>query len=184
MILSINGWPGVGKLTVGQELADRLNGRLLDNHTLINPAKALTEYGSTEYYDAIRSIRTIAFEYVLQLSPNIPVILTNVIATGGPKEFAKEHWQAICSLAANRRAPLLSVTLDCDVSEQERRIVSSHRRSLRKMIDPAVIAVLRKERSLFDDGADFHVSIDNTAMSPRDCAGKIIEWVRATQRVA
>ena len=34
MIVHINGWPGVGKLTVAREVARRLSARLLDNHTL------------------------------------------------------------------------------------------------------------------------------------------------------
>jgi shikimate kinase len=43
MIISLNGWPGVGKLTVGLELADILEGRLLDSHTLLfNVAITLT----------------------------------------------------------------------------------------------------------------------------------------------
>jgi shikimate kinase len=46
MIVSLNGWPGVGKLTVGLELADILEGRLLDSHTVFNVAIALTDYCS------------------------------------------------------------------------------------------------------------------------------------------
>ncbi len=46
MILQINGWPGVGKLTVGRIVAKELGGRLLDNHTIYNPAFALTEFRS------------------------------------------------------------------------------------------------------------------------------------------
>ena len=40
-IIHINGWPGTGKLTVGRLLAERLGARLVDNHTLLNPAEAL-----------------------------------------------------------------------------------------------------------------------------------------------
>jgi shikimate kinase len=40
MLINLNGWPGVGKLTVGRILAKTLGGRLLDNHTLLNVASA------------------------------------------------------------------------------------------------------------------------------------------------
>ena len=91
MIISINGWPGTGKLTVALELADRINARLLDNHSIFNVAIALTDYGTPAYYDAARAVRDIAFKQVLTLEPGISVILTNVIATGGPSDFAHEH---------------------------------------------------------------------------------------------
>lgn len=69
MIISLNGWPGVGKLTVGLELADILEGRLLDSHTLFNVAITLTDYCSPEYDDVARRVRNIAFECVLRLAP-------------------------------------------------------------------------------------------------------------------
>lgn len=180
MILSINGWPGVGKLTVGSQLAGRLNGRLLDNHTLINVAKALTDYGTPAYYDAIRSVRQIAFGHILALPAHVPVVLTHVLATGGPFQFAEEHWKSIRGLATERGAKLLSVTLDCDPAEQARRIVSIERRALKKMHDPAQIIGLREGRSLLDYGADFSVTIDNTGITAADCADQIIAWAQST----
>jgi broad-specificity NMP kinase len=34
VIVHLNGWPGVGKLTVARLLAPRLQARLIDNHLL------------------------------------------------------------------------------------------------------------------------------------------------------
>jgi shikimate kinase len=34
MIIHINGYPGVGKLTIGRIVAEQLGGRLLDNHSV------------------------------------------------------------------------------------------------------------------------------------------------------
>jgi shikimate kinase len=48
MIVHLNGWPGVGKLTVGRKLAPMLNARLLDNHTLHNVALAICDFDSPE----------------------------------------------------------------------------------------------------------------------------------------
>ena len=36
MIIVLNGYPGVGKLTIGRALAETLKGRLLDIHTIYN----------------------------------------------------------------------------------------------------------------------------------------------------
>lgn len=180
MIISINGWPGVGKLTVALELADRLDARLLDNHSLFNVAIALTDYGRSTYYDTARAARGIAFKQVLALKPGISVILTNVIATGGPSDFAHEHWQAIRNLAETRGTPLVSIMLNCDPLEQARRIISIERRTKQKTRDARVIDTLRKTRRLFDDGADFRYATDNSRTTPAQCADEIANWLRIT----
>lgn len=181
MILSINGWPGVGKRTVGIALCELLNGKLLDNHTLINPAKALADYGTAEYYQIVRAVREIAFEAVVSLPPEMAVVLTNVIATGGPNDFAREHWDAIRALATKRGSLLYSVTIECNAPEQARRIVSTERKLFRKMGDIEAITILRQRRALFDNGADFRLAINNTEMTPDACASEIKEWVRDIQ---
>lgn len=177
MIISINGWPGTGKLTVALELADRINARLLDNHSIFNVAIALTEYGTPAYYAAARAVRDIAFKQVLALEPGISVILTNVIATGGPSEFAHEHWQSIRNLAETRRTPLVSIMLNCDPAEQARRIVSIERRARQKMRDLHAIDNLRKTRRLFDDGADYRYTTDNSRTTAARCADEIADWL-------
>lgn len=181
MIVSLNGWPGVGKLTVGLELADILEGRLLDSHTVFNVAIALTDYCSSEYYDLARRLRELAFEYVLRLPPDIPVILTNVIATGGPSGFAEEHWKAVRDLARDRGCSLYSVTLDCEPDEQVRRMALPSRRAHKKLLSPSIMPELRRTRFLFDDGADYRNRFDNSGSDPHATAVEIASWVRTTR---
>ncbi|MGO8149678.1 hypothetical protein AB9F36_07665 [Rhizobium leguminosarum] len=76
MIINLNGWPGVGKLTTARELSKLTGGRLLDNHTLLNFGKALADEGSPEYYALVRAVRSVAFEAILKLPSALPVIFT------------------------------------------------------------------------------------------------------------
>ena len=46
MLVHINSYPGVGKLTIGRALANQIGGKLLDNHSIYNIAFALTEFRS------------------------------------------------------------------------------------------------------------------------------------------
>jgi len=57
VIVHINRYPGVGKLTIGRALADLIGGKLLDNHSVFNVAFALTEFRSPAFYDAVREVR-------------------------------------------------------------------------------------------------------------------------------
>jgi shikimate kinase len=179
MIISLNGWPGVGKLTIGLELADLLGARLLDNHTMFNVAITLTDYPAPAYYKAVRAVRDIAFDCVLALPSGTPVILTSVNATGGTSGFAEEHWQSICKLAHDRGVPLVSITLECAPDERVRRVAAPGRRVSRKLRDPAVIDQLTVGRNLFDQGADYRHSLDTTHVDAKTCADHISTWIAA-----
>ena len=184
MIISLNGWPGVGKLTIGLELADLLGARLLDNHSMFNVAIALTDYPSPAYYAAVSAVRDIAFDYARALPPGTPLILTGVNATGGPSGFAEAHWRAIRNLAHDRGVPLLSVTLECEAGERARRVAEPGRRTSRKLRDPAVLERLTANRSLFDDGADYRLTVDTTSADAKACAARISSWISVTMAAA
>lgn len=179
MFVNLNGWPGVGKLTTARELRRLLGGKLLDNHTILNVGKALVEGGSQEYYDLVRAVRAVAFAAILKLPPNLPVVFTNVVARGGPSGFLEENWEALIDLAHARNCPLFSVTLTCSAAENARRIVLEDRGFLRKKQNPELLTELARTRSLFDDGAQFRMLIDNTELSPLETARRIQEWIES-----
>ena len=177
MIVNLNGWPGAGKLTTARELSKLINGKLLDNHTLLNVGKALARDGSPEFYGLVRAVRSVAFDAILKLPPTVPVIFTNVVARGGTSGFLEENWQAIIDLAQARKSDLFSVTLTCSSVENARRIVGADRALLGKRQDPELLVELANTRALFDDGAKFCLTIDNSDLSPIETASKIHGWI-------
>lgn len=102
MLIHLNGQPGVGKLTVGRILAERLNGRLLDNHSVYNVAFALTDVRSSAFYDTVRAVRSIAYGRALELARDVPLVLTNAHFqdADGPVTVAPAR-----ALAARRTGP-------------------------------------------------------------------------------
>lgn len=177
MIINLNGWPGVGKLTTARELAKLIDGTLFDNHTVLNVGKALARDGSPEFYRLVRAVRSVAFDHILTMPPTIPVIFTNVVARGGSSGFLEENWRSIVDLAHARSSELLSVTLKCSAHENARRIVAADRALLSKRQDPELLIELANTRALFDDGATYRLAIDNSDLSPLETASEIQRWM-------
>lgn len=173
MIIHLNGWPGVGKLTIARHIADRLNGRLLDNHTIYNLAFSLADFRSPEFYALVSSVRDAAFQRVAEISPTVPVIMTNAF---GRSEWAQENWRIIRELANRRGSPFFAVTITCSDEEHLRRIASEGRKPLGKLTDrrelPAVLG------PLMEDGAEHLLRLDTTDITPQQSAAMICDWVQ------
>lgn len=175
MIIHLNGWPGVGKLTIGRLLRDRLGGRLLDNHTVFNVAFALTSFRSPEFYAAARMARDAAYECAAAVPNDVPLIMTNALSNG---DWGHENWAAVRALAWRRGVRLLAVTLGCEPTEQARRMATAERAYLGKLTDPEAWAL--RGRELLEDGADFVLRLDTTTSPPEESAQRIAEWAKAT----
>jgi hypothetical protein len=87
LIIHINSYPGVGKLTIGRHLAELLNGKLLDNHSIYNVAFAVTEFRTPPFYQTVRAVRDVAYARLLELPPTTPLLV--VILSCSPEENAR-----------------------------------------------------------------------------------------------
>src|SRR5262245_13667762 len=148
MLVHINGYPGVGKLTIGRALATKLGAKLLDNHSVYNVAFALTEFRSPQFHETVRAVRDIAFRRVLELPATQPVILTTWDSQGSA--WGEENWDAVIALARRRASPLAVVLLACSPYENARRIQSSGRDSMRKPRGTELVEHNRNGRPLID----------------------------------
>jgi predicted kinase len=175
MIIHINGHPGVGKFTVGRIVADELGGRLLDNHSIYNVAFALTEFKSATFHDTVRAVRAIAYQRILDLPGNVPVVLTN--ADMQDSAWGNECWDAAIELARTRGSELVVVILDCTVEENTRRIQSSGREAQRKPRDPHVLRGKAEGRVPIDRGGERLLRLDTTSLSAKASAERILAWL-------
>ncbi|MCK1573902.1 AAA family ATPase [Bradyrhizobium sp. 174] len=148
MIININSWPGVGKLSVAELLQRRIGGRLLDNHAIYNVAFGLCDFGSPEFFETVRAVRRVAFNQASKIPASTPIILTSAYAN---TPFGRENWAAIRAMADARSTPLCNVVLDCAIEENIRRLVSPQRAPLRKLAEPQTLVAMRKKGDLIDD---------------------------------
>lgn len=179
MIIELNGLAGVGKLTIGRVLADRLDACLLDNHTIYNPAFATTEFRSPEFYDTVRAVRKIAYDRAVELPPEKHVVVT--MAPGSDREWGEDWQQAFRDLARRRATRLMTVHLTCsDADEYHRRVTAPERALFRKLTDPEELsAYLARAFHVLVDHADEVLELDVSALSPEGAAQSIIDWLDA-----
>ncbi len=175
MFIHLNGWPGVGKLTVARAIVARTGGRLLDNHTIANVAFSVTEFLSPAFYETDRAVRDIAYRRVRDIDPSVCVVLTNLLRQTPSSE---ETWSAITNLARERGSPLFAVTLDCSPEENLRRLTAPHRAEMHKLTDGAALADLRAGIALSGQDGERRLRIDATNLSAEVCADRILNWVR------
>ena len=175
MIVHINSYPGVGKLTIGRALADLIGGKLLDNHSVFNVAFALTEFRSPAFYDTVRAVREIAYQRILDLPRAVPVVLTNWYSQGSA--WGEENWDRAIALAKQRHCPLNVVILTCLPEENARRIGAPERSGKRKPQDPEMVSDNRNGRPLLDRGGDRLLRLDVTHLSASEAAQEIARWL-------
>ena len=179
MLIVLNGYPGVGKLTIGRELAELTGGRLLDVHTVFNLAFALTDVWSEAFYETVRAVWRIADERILALLAGVPVIFTEV-NTEITSEWADECWARVRRLA-EARGPLMVVHVLCELEENKRRIQFPGPELARKPRDPAMA-----ERNhtggarLSGSDATNLLRLDVTSMAAAEAARVIQGWLEGS----
>ena len=175
MIIHINGWPGVGKLSVAREVAHKLGARLLDSHVLHDVAGRLCDRGTDEYWELYYQVRDVAYGRVRALPSNDVLVMTNALLRESPREV--EAWSAVEGLARDRSDRLVAVTLECSIAENVRRLRSEERLQ-RKLADPELLMEWRSKYTLLTTDSEHSLTIDNSDLSADQAADKIVAVVQ------
>jgi hypothetical protein len=169
-IVHINGWPGSGKLTIARQLTKLLNGRLVDNHTLINPADCLFDRADPHYWPLRCALRSVVFEYAVKVSFGTPIVCTNALADI-PSDRA--HFDAYRELARKREAQLVPVMLSCELEENIRRLTETGRSHLLKLTNADVLRDVRGNYQLYRPGDLMCIDLDVSELSAQASAAAL-----------
>ena len=175
MFIILNGYPGVGKLTIGRILADKLNGRLLDIHSVYNVAFALTEFRSADFYYAINTDEDLTDDMINRLSKDVPLVFTTVLTEQAMRGADADMARFV--RRAEGRGPLRMVHLSCALDENKRRIQSQARDGMRKPRDPDMARRNQEPAKPLTGLAARHLlKLDTTGLSAQASAQRIADW--------
>ncbi|MGE0240044.1 MAG: AAA family ATPase [Parvibaculaceae bacterium] len=174
MIIHLNGWPGVGKKTIGEIVAARLGARFIHNHLLHDVAIACHGLNDPKRWALYEEVRQAAYQ-ALRARPREEIfVMTNALCAGSERE--REAWNHVVSLAADREAPLVPIVLRADFAENARRLRNRERVGL-KMTDPGLLREFMTADAIQRPDTPEFLELDVTQLSPRDAAEAILDHV-------
>lgn len=176
MIIHLNGQPGVGKFTVAKHLAEKLNARFIDNHSVINTAMVCADHGTPEYTRIAHELMSYVCKELINRPTNEIMVFTNCLV----EEFKADQtrYELVNNLARERGDVLVPVLLECDIEENMRRVQSDGRAEKQKLTDPEILKN-RLTGYTFIHPADEPMSLqlDNTDLTAEEAAEKIYQHV-------
>jgi shikimate kinase len=169
-LVFLYGPPGVGKLTVGRELARLTGYKLFHNHLSVNLVSAVFERDSEVWLQLLRRIRR---EVLMEAArQQVNLIMTGVYS-GTPEHAAA--WQEMLEPVLSAGGSVMFAQLACGRDELFKRVQNENRRAFDKLVDPARWAELM-ERFDLSATAPFEpqLRLDLTHLAPTTAAASII----------
>lgn len=173
------GFPGVGKYTIAQEIAQQADAVVVDSQLVNMPIfTVLQADGKTplppQAFDKAKQVWSVVFDTIVELAdPSTNFVLTNALLD----EKASDHawFQTVVGMVTQREGRLLPVRLLCELEENRRRIVSPERNGRLKTIDPDSPDPLHDERTVLNPDYPNTLTLDVTDLSAEDAATRIVE---------
>jgi adenylate kinase family enzyme len=166
------GPPGVGKLTVGTQLARLTGFKLLHNHLSVNIVTAVFERGSEPWGRVLQGVRRVVL--VEAARQGVDVITTNVF-NGEPDTV--DVWHTTFAMVREAGGFPLLVKLSCDRDELFRRVVRESRVAHQKL---TTVAGLEAMMARYDLTKTFpgepHLEVDVTNLPPLETAERIVAY--------
>ncbi len=176
------GFPGVGKLTVAEALAARLEAagssvRVVDNHWIANPVFGLIEQDGVTplpgaVWERVGEVADAVLGTIEELTPRSWQLIFTAVLDGVTDAGYDERLR---NLASTRGAVFVPVRLTCEPEENARRIVSPERRVRMKSADagePFRLAAAGRMEVVDHPNA---LTLDITAVTPAEAAAAILE---------
>lgn len=172
----INGYPGIGKLTIAKELEKLVpNSKVYHNHLLIDLIAPLVDRDSPHYQDIRTSFRRYVLKTIATSEAAAPFtwIFTDSRSSDPIGSTGAQDYKDAADL---RGALFIPIVLHCEMAENMTRVSSKERgTSNTKLIDPAILETIRLKEDLHTFGGPDELELDITNITPSEAAEKIYE---------
>jgi hypothetical protein len=155
-LLLLNGFPGVGKLTLARNLSTLLGQdkdgpqvRLLDNHLLIDPVSAIEPERTPYHYELRKAFRDVAFSALKNLPGKVVILMTDCLSE---TVEGRTQFEESLGVALARGCTMVVCNLVCGEQENKQRLVCEKRRGSGKLMDITLLERFRREYRLLDLG--------------------------------
>ena len=173
MIVHLNGWPGVGKKTIGDLVSKKLEARFIHNHVLHDVSFACAGYGDIDRWPLYEKVRSAAYE-VLKGRPSHEVfVMTNALCKDVTREI--DAWGHVVDLAMHRKVPLIPIVLTASLTENEKRVASPER--VNKLQDPKYLREMVGKYDIQSPSVPETKAFDVTQLSAMDAANEVVDYV-------
>ncbi|KIJ43276.1 hypothetical protein M422DRAFT_229085 [Sphaerobolus stellatus SS14] len=167
----LNGYAGVGKLTIARELQRLIpESRLVHIHLIVDLCRNIFTQGSSEYETLRAAVRT---QVLSAITSSESHFITTYIFTGSHAS-ARQHSKH----ALSHGVPFISVILHCEEEEHMRRATQEERQG-KKLTDMGKLKEFRAgERSRFEDMVGVkEIEVDVTSLQPNEAAKLISRMI-------
>lgn len=168
MIIHINGFPGVGKLTTARALETAMGAKLIDNHSLINIATMVYPHGSPEYLSLLDEFTQTLYKGLMHPQAPRVLIFTNALATELSEDTTRVD---VCrKFASDRGDVFVPVLLTCSQEANRDRINKPGRAERQKLTNAAVLDDIYSKYTAYHPNDEFGLVLDNTNSQPEETA--------------
>lgn len=172
-LIVLYGPAGVGKHTIGTELAKLTDYRFFHNHYIVDLVSAIFQWGTKDYFELSKDVSEIAFRRAVDKKVNL--ITTYVYATGHDDEIIKQRIKYV----EKKGGTMHFVQLTCSQEALEDRVQSEGRKRYQKLTTVKGLRKLMKKYDLITPIKFVEsLEVDTTNKSPKTVAKIIKEYCK------
>jgi len=168
-LVFLHGAPAVGKLTVGRALAREVSGRLLDNHTAIDLARAVFDFDAPGFWELVETVWLSALDAAGR--HGVALVVTTYCYSEPDDREVLDRFDAVL---ARHGGALLPVFLTCSEAEARRRVGNADRIARRKIASVQALEGFRARWNIVPVPRGNCLSLDTSGQSPEATAAEIV----------
>ena len=169
-LIFLHGLPGVGKLTVADELAKLTGFKNFHNHLTVDLVESVFEFGSQSFVELREKVWLAVFSQAV--AANLDGLIFTFALDRSVRGIFIENTREVIESSGGE---VLFVELRCSTEELERRIEHPSRRGFGKLSSVGRFRELKEAGAFVDPGIPAErLVVDTTELPASDAAGLIV----------